>query len=249
MADSIEKIKAQITLVTSYLAMFHLKVNALKSILLTNGTKEEVTILKTLEIKIDNIALTDIRSKTEITRVLGVFLTTDGDNHQTIEHAIKQISNILKVIQFKFTPGQLVVYLINIVLIPILAYRLQVTPIPPTKLKQINTMFRKITRAEYNFSYASNLTLYDQELGIGLQNFQSTLDQRQITNALLHQRNTESLGDIHRYMVQLISATLNLSEDITTCPVITEKRPNPFILHSSNLLFHYDLQFRLSITT
>ena len=244
MADSVEKIKVQISIVTSYLDMFHLRINASKSILLTNCTKEEVSVLKTIKITTDNIALTDIRCKTDITRVLGVFLTTDGDSHQTIDHAIKQVSNIIKIIQYKHTPGPLVVYLINIVLIPILAYRLQVTPIAPTKLKEINTMFRKITKAKYNFSYASNLSLFDQELGIGLQDIQSILDQRQITNALLHQRNTGALGNIHRYTVQLMTATLGLPEDIMVCPVITEKRPNPFILHASNILFHYDLQFR-----
>ena len=66
----------------------------------------------------------------------------------------------------------------------------------------------------------------------------------QITNALLHQRNTEALGDIHRYMVLLMSETLKLSEDKMICPVVSEKRSNPYILHVSNVLFYYDLQPR-----
>jgi ribonuclease HI/exonuclease III len=243
-SDSIEKTNKHSKIVTSFLSMFHLKVNATKSILLTNLNKIDAEHLRNSEIKVDGIALTDIRSKGDITRILGVFLTADGDNHRTIQHAITQVDNMLKIIKWKFTPGPLIVYLINMVFIPILAYRLQVTPVLLTKLNEINTMFRKITRAKFNFSYASNSTIYDQELGISVHNFQAILDQRQITNALLHQRNTSELGYIHRYMVGLLTLELELPVDIMVCPVKTEKRPNPTILHVSNILFHYDLQFR-----
>lgn len=33
-------------------------------------------------------------------------------------------------------------------------------------------------------------------------------------------------------------------QSILVCPIKTEKNPNPFILHISNLLFYHDLQFR-----
>ena len=45
-------------------------------------------------------------------------------------------------------------------------------------------------------------------------------------------------------MSEVITTKLQLKYNIISHPVNRELRPNPFILHISNILFDYDLQFR-----
>ena len=242
--DNPEILQTQADTVVSYLTIFNMQVNGSKSILWTNQAKENSEYVQSIVPHINDQPITKIHFKDDLTRTLGVFFTADGQNKSTITHATTQINNLLKVINFKFTPGFLSVYLINTVLNPILVYRLQATPVTQTELKSINTSYRKLVRNKYNFSYASNLVLYDKELGINLQNIQSILDERLITNALLHERDQTILGKIHREMDRTVQNKLTLPERLMTCPVKFEKKPNPLILYVSNTLFFHDLQFR-----
>ena len=148
---------------------------------------------------------------------------------------------------FKYAPGPQTIYIINRVIIPILAYRLQATPINVTTLNKIDTLLRVTTKSKFYFKHVTNLILYDKEYNLGLDHFRTIIDQRQITNATLHHRNDEILGDIHRLMAQLITTKLGNNKSILTCPTDKNLNPTPFILHISNILFDHDLQIR-SIT-
>ena len=140
------EIQIQANIVSSYLNIFGMQANGGKTILWTNHPVSDLDYIREFTPTVNNELVTAIHCSTDLTRILGAFFTSDGLSTQTIAHAFNQINNLLQVISFKFTPGFLSVYLINTVLIPILAYRLQVTPIPQKAIKSLNTSFRKLVR-------------------------------------------------------------------------------------------------------
>ena len=243
-AEDIGAIIQQANIVTSYLDLFQMKINVSKTILMTNLSIQDLSTLDLSQLKIYDEPITDIRHKTQLTRFLGVFLTGDGSHTQTYNHARDQLTNLLNIMRTKHCPGPLSTYLVNTVLIPILSYRLQVSPVNTGQLHEINVNIRNFVKNKHHYKYIPNLLLYDRHIGIGLQDFKSILDQRQISNALVIQRNQNITGHIQRYMSEVITTKLQLNYNIISHPINRELRPNPFILHISNILFDYDLQLR-----
>jgi Reverse transcriptase (RNA-dependent DNA polymerase) len=210
LCDNIPSLQPQIDTVVSFLDMYGQRVNPTKTEVHSNLDPSALQILLDAQLNINGNNLEKIYGNNKLHRVLGAFFTMDGNDHQTIEHAMNQAQGLLSSIKRSYTPGPLASYLINVVLIPILAYRLQVASVKTTKLQKIDKLFRATIRKKYNYSYVSNSILYDKDFGINLNCFRSVLDQTQITNALLHQRNVNELGIIHRLMSSELTESLKL---------------------------------------
>ena len=242
--ENLQNIQPKLNVVAEYLGFFFMQVSAPKTILATNQSKAELDEIKQLGLHINNVPLTDIRHREELVRVLGVFFTLDGNHKATVTHALAQIEGISQRIKMKYTPADITTYLTNSVMIPILAYRLQVSHVSERDCKAIDIRMRELNRRKWRFMQSNNVLLYDKEFGIGLDNFQTILEQRQVTNTLLHVRSLDKVGEITRHMVKLFTKKLKLVEPIFICPISQEYRPNPFTIHISNVLYSRDLQFR-----
>jgi hypothetical protein len=131
---------------------------------------------------------------------------------------------MLQLMRSKHTPGPLSTYLVNTVITPILAYRLQATPVNVSQLNEINTKLRQFVQAKHTFKYLPNLFLYENHIGIQLNDFKSIIDQRQISNALVIQRNQDITGQIQRHLTSVISDKLNLRYNIISHPINKELR-------------------------
>jgi hypothetical protein len=67
----------------------------------------------------------------------------NSNQKETRNHTIQYLDQTIKHLNHKYTPGPISVYLINSVIIPALAYRLQLTPVTKTYINQINTRLRR----------------------------------------------------------------------------------------------------------
>jgi sorting nexin-29 len=239
--DNPKDLQGAMTMVEEYLALFGMRCNPTKTIVVTNtDTTRSLPLLK-----INNTTITDIRGRTNIFRFLGCFWTLDGTHTQTVALAIKEASKLISTSMRTYLPGPVGVQLyLNSVVIPILQYRLQFSSIRKGEYNTIDVKLREAARRYCRQSNLQDALLYDKDMGYRLFNFQEVQDQRQITTTLLHQKDKTQLGDITRAVAVLISTFLGTPESILECPVTKQRMHNPFLLHISNMLHYHDFQLR-----
>ena len=143
--DNEEAMQHLLNMIHSYLSQFHMNMNANKSSIITN---QPITDIET-SFTLGNVPLKDIKSQNELFRILGVYITLDGNHTKTIQHATTWLDKILTKIRTKFTPGPLMRYLTNAVIIPTLEYRLQTSVVTPSQHCSINRKIRKTVRSKY----------------------------------------------------------------------------------------------------
>ena len=71
------------------------------------------------------------------TRILGVHWTLDGKSNETIKLAMEELETVLQKIKTKYLPGRVATYLLNASVIQKLAYRLQMIPVPESKINKL----------------------------------------------------------------------------------------------------------------
>jgi ribonuclease HI len=244
-ADNIEELEKIIQEISIYLNYFKMKLNASKTEILTNLTESEIEN-RNLSININGHNVNNIKSGDKLSRILGVFFTLDGKTSKTIEHASKQYKGLISLLYSHYSPGPIAQMCLQSVIFPILGYRLQNTPIQKTKFDQFDITSRKLIKTKYYLSKSTpNYILYDKEMGINLQHFQTRQVGMQITNMLIHVRNNDVTNQISHYIVTHFTKYLKLKESILVCPISDRKiRYYPYIQYISNKCFENKIQLR-----
>ena len=240
LSSNLDNLQIQLNTISQYLSFFHMKMNPTKSSIVSNRP-----LTNSQPIFIDNIRISDIIEPNATFRILGVFWTLNGSHIETLRHSKQEITNMIKLVNARYTPGPITTYIINAVILPTISYRLQLTSIPKSFINTVNGLLRKLVRAKYHLDNTyTNDMLYDKTFGIGLFNAQQIVDQLQISNALVHIRDPGITGVIFRAMANELTNLFKLPGNLLVCPVSKHKRNNPFLLQISNILFRLRYQFR-----
>ena len=100
-----------------------------------------------------------------------------------IEKAITKLDQAIQCILRCHLPSKITTHLVNTVIIPGIAYQLQLIPITKTHIDTINHTLQKIIKQKYQLPpNTSDHVLYDKQWGIGLINIQQCLEQTCLTN-------------------------------------------------------------------
>ena len=112
----------------------------------------------------------------------------DSDPTNTKNHAIDKLLQCANILTIKHVPGKLASHLANTVVIPRIAYLLQVTPLTQTDLNKIDTILRKITKKKMNLPLSTPTSiLQDKNFHIKLNSFEFIIDCQNITNLQIAQ--------------------------------------------------------------
>jgi exonuclease III len=249
--------KKQLVIVSSFLDSFQMKANASKSIVALNRHASIPTEHFRLQ---GQEMLTYVRPH-EPVRILGAFLTLDGKQINTVKHAMKYFNVVMAQIYSHYTPGPLAVYLINMVVLPVLTYRLQVTFVAPSIIGKIDRKIRKLIRYKYQLPRETpSSLLYSINGGIKLQSFESILQRNLVTDSLVHIRSDNISSKVFRFTIEYFSAYAKLPESLVVCPLTyhqlqtllpkTKRLPSrvPLVFALSNALAHQSLQLRTMST-
>jgi hypothetical protein len=120
----------------------------------------------------------------DLIRLLGVHWTMDGNYSQTFDKAMKSLGYCINKLQWKYTPGKIAVELINTVVIPRIAYQLQLLPIPKTKIEHLEAQIRKIARTKLGGtkSKPTNSILTDSRTGYRVNSVEQRLKEAAISS-------------------------------------------------------------------
>jgi hypothetical protein len=243
----------QLVIVGSFLDLNQMKANTEKTLVAINRHANFPTKKFTLQGK----ELIAYIKPSELVRILGVFLTLDGKQIETIKHAVKYFNVAISQLYSHYTPGPLATYIVNMVIIPVLSYRLQITYVPPSTIHKLDGRIRKLIRHKYHLprQIPSSL-LYSSQGGIKLQSLESTLQRNLVTDSLVHIRSSNITSKVLRFGIQYFSDYAKLPESLTVCPINfkqlqtvmpkTRRLPSrvPLVFHISNALAMNSLQFR-----
>jgi ribonuclease HI len=237
-AENTENLQKMVDITNDYLKMFNMKANPTKSTIVSNQKHTNINIT------LNDEKIEDVRKNNQLVRILGTFITLNGSHKETTQHAKEEALQLIKMIKYKYRPGEITTYHINAVIIPILKYRLQSTYIPPTTINQINSQIRTLVKQKYNLPpNTPNAQLYDREMNIKLFELQNQMDQTQITNTLLFTRSNDICGKITRQCLKETSNKYKTNNLLET-PIEIKKRNPTFIEHITNRLYTNNLQFR-----
>jgi ribonuclease HI len=236
--NTMEDLQLQLDIIHSFLSIFKMAMNAIKTQIVIN-----VQDVSSYHFNIGNTPITSLLNNSELIRILGAYFTLDGKHDKIYAHALNHLNNAIKCIYSKYSPGPITVYLVNNVLIPNISYKLQATPLTQTQYRSIDTKLRKLIKKKYALTQSTqDYILYDKKFGIGLFNFETILDQIQITNALTSIRSADITSVIARKTNEHFSQ--KLPHLLTECPIFTTTRNPPYWIHISKRLYLLDLQFR-----
>jgi hypothetical protein len=99
--DNEEAMLLLLNIIHSYLLQFNMTMNADKSSIIT---KQLIDNIETT-FKIGDVSIEDIKSQNDLFRILGVYITLDGNHKKTVQQATAWLDKTLTKIKTKFTPG------------------------------------------------------------------------------------------------------------------------------------------------
>ena len=238
-ASTAHELQILLNAVNSFLNLSDMRMGPSKTIIVHN-TKQQ-----NLNFKIGNTKITDIRDSKTLFRFLGVFYTLDGTHKATIDHALDTLSKLTQLVKRKHAPGEITTFIINAVIIPNISYKLQCTPLKTAQFRKIDSMLRSLVKYKYGLAQSTpNVTIYDTSYTIGLFNFETILDQIQITNTLIHQKSKDITGQIQRTTVDTLTKNEKLPISFLEAPIKKRKILQSFLQHVSNRLSHHKLRIR-----
>jgi exonuclease III len=244
----------QLEITSSFLDLFKMKANPEKTIVALNKYANPTD---STDFQLQTKTLTNQKKPDELIRILGVYLTLDCINKNTIDHAMKYFNTVLGQLYSQYAPGPLTTYIINMVVIPVLTYRLQVTYVPPTTISKMEGKIRRLIRHKYHLPPRTPTSLlYSNEGGIKLRSLESVLNQNLITDTLVHIRSSNITSRVLQFNISFFSTYAKLPETLIVCPVpykllkgilpATKRqiRKVPLAFHISNALYFESLQLR-----
>ena len=195
-ATTVEELQMQLDIIHDFLRMYNMKMNVNKTHILTNLAQTHGLHPVRNEITLGGVPIPSVKQKHELSRILGVFLSMDGDATTTVDHAISTLKNQINLLSRKHLPSQVAINIINSVLISKILYRLQVTTVTDTKYKAIDTLLRVLTRRKAGLpKNTPNEILYDKTFGLHLQEFRHVHQAQLITNTTAMSRSENIIGE------------------------------------------------------
>ncbi len=119
-----------------------------------------------------------------------------------------------------YCPGPLATYIVNMDLIPVLQYRLQVTYIHTSKLVQIDSKIRSLIRRKYQLPPSTPTSLlYSSTGNIKLFHLESILTRNMITDSMVHIKSSNITSKVFHYFIDFFSRWAKLPQSLIVCPI------------------------------
>jgi ribonuclease HI len=202
--------------------------------------------LKDANITLDNQEISILKN-TDTVRILGVFWTLNNNHGTTFAHAYTQAKNLVGILRRKILPGKVCIHLINTIIIPIVLYRLQLTPTSPSQIKKINQLFLSIVKKKFNLPMNTpNEVIYCKDTGLGLHELQLALDKQWLGNFQTHIQPDDLTAQVIAAHTTQVQKRRRILHNLLEMPIKLYKnfsRRQPFILHIATRLQNYHIRF------
>jgi hypothetical protein len=137
-ATNNEDQQAQLNIIHSFLSFHGMKMNVTKTHVLTNLIESDDRFPDNENrLHLGGVPIASVNRRHKVSRILGFFVSMDGNAKTTLDHAMYVFKNQLKRINYKMVPCKAAVDLINNDVLAKLAYRLQVTALPNFRINEV----------------------------------------------------------------------------------------------------------------
>jgi exonuclease III/ribonuclease HI len=220
LASTPQILQKQLDIISEFMQMWDMQMSPEKSSIITNLNNTDLQRL-THKFMLSDKEITDVRDGKQITRFLGVHWTFDGNTTQTLKHTMAKIKAAAKQLNAKYTPGPIATYLTNTVIIPRIAYQLQLIPLTKPQLNNFEQLLRGIIKRKHKLPMDTPRNiLHDPRLNINLTPLGRVLSQKMITDFTIFM----SKPSIQKEVTADLATTITIKENL---PVNILLRPTP----------------------
>jgi hypothetical protein len=245
-ATSSIDLQKQLHIIHDFLLVHGMKMNVTKTHILSNKAQSDEEY--PAELSMGETKITSYKSKNEISRVLGAYISMDGSSKETIKHANETLDSQITRLNMKYMPSRVATSIINSVILPKLAFRLQVANVPNTILRKIDAKLRKLTKRKCTLPMSTpNDFLYDKNYGFGLNSIEILQPAQLISNTMSMLRSHGTMGEFLHEVTTFYKEHLKTPLSIFAAPLPyggSGKTRDPLAKLISNTLYQNKLQIR-----
>jgi len=244
LTDDAKKLQSLIDCTDEFLTIHDQHLSAQKTAILRNPSAEKqqdfIFQLKSSRLPINNLP----RSST-LHRFLGCWLTMDSNTLPTIQDTKTKLDGLLHFIRTKFNPGYITVYLVKTVIIPIVLYRLQASPISKSTALAIDRKFNKLLKQKYKVPMQTPTFILRHPEILNIPSLRSQLDRDIISTTL------EMISQPQKHSAKIFFACIEKTKQMHSlrhspfyAPIELQGRNKFLIPHISNALLELDIALR-----
>jgi ribonuclease HI len=210
----------QLDLIYNFLQFHHMEMNVLKTKVLSNQPSNHELFPTQETFKLGEEHIKTIVPAKNVSRMLGVYLSMDGQSKATRDHAIDSLKTQLNSIRNKFMPGKLSAHLLTTIWINRTLYRLQLSFLSEGEYKKIDTMCKMLVKKSSSLLTKTPSTiLHDKNFNYNLGHFKTLHTANMITNAMVLHRSTGQIGEIMEAFGEYQQTTLKLPLPLIEAPI------------------------------
>jgi len=239
-------LQLQLNIIHDFLLVHGMSMNVAKTHILSNEAQSSENY--PADLSMGTTQITSYKGRSEISRILGVYISMDGSSKETIKQAIETLDSQITRLNIKFMPSRVATNIINSVILPKLAFRLQVANIPITTLRKIDAKLRKLTKKKCSLPLNTpNDFLYDKSYGFSLNSIESILPSQLISNTMAMLRSHGNIGSFLHEVERFYQAQLKTPMSIFASPLpfgTKGKSGDSLAKQISNTLYKNKFQIR-----
>ena len=239
-------LQLQLNIIHDFLLVHGMSMNVAKTHILSNEAQSSENY--PADLSMGTTQITSYKGRSEISRILGVYISMDGSSKETIKQAIETLDSQITRLNIKFMPSRVAINIINSVILPKLAFRLQVANIPITTLRKIDAKLRKLTKKKCSLPLNTpNDFLYDKSYGFSLNSIESILPSQLISNTMAMLRSHGNIGSFLHEVERFYQAQLKTPMSIFASPLpfgTKGKSGDSLAKQISNTLYKNKFQIR-----
>jgi ribonuclease HI len=216
LTDDKEALEEILEIADDFYTLNNIKVNKDKSELLVHQPEadEQETLIE-LNFGSDIIKIKPALYK-ESVRILGVWVNLAGDRTYIINQAKDKVTQFCNIMKSKRVTDKQLLYLWNMVIIPYIEYRTQITFLDKNECDSIASIFRKFFKHKLRLSITAPNALLENRLIYNFRDLYEVQKQSKITNFLIQINDKDLLGRITNIRLK----QLQTQEWLVTSPLV-----------------------------
>jgi len=165
---NLEKI---LTIANSFYKLNQIQINKEKSRLMLSNAAKQTCTDDIIRINYGDkvLVITPVNQKESI-RILGIWFNMKKDRKYNIQQTREEITNYIRNIKFKSLTNKQITYVYNMVIIPRIEYKLQLTHITRSELNNISSKFQIAFKYKLNLNRAAPNALMNIHKIYGIKN-------------------------------------------------------------------------------
>jgi ribonuclease HI len=242
--DEPEKLQKLLDCTDDFLSIHDQQLSAQKSTILRNPAAEKLEDFD-FTLKSSNSSITNMPSSKSLHRFLGCFLAMDSNAATTVADTKTKLDGLLHFVRKKFNPGYITVYLVKTVIIPLILYRLQATPVCKSAAQIIDRKINKLLKQKYKIPMQTPTFVLRHPEILNIPSIQSQLEKNLVSTSLeMISQPQKHAANIFHACIKRWQKIYGLQYSPLYAPLETAGKNRFLIPHISSALYKLDISLR-----